>query len=485
MIQQKTVEAIYPLAEILTNNGKALVAIDDTPLKELVAYSYPAEAQLSTPSYPIEGIVAASMTKNAEGVSLHDVTMDEVVDIVAKTVSGNLDLARNTVNPLIKQVVDEVTDDMAAQTAGALQPLQVVTDHYHAVWNNPLLETLVENYARMPVAAIAPVPGLPSLTPEQLLETALTGVTRFDPDLRALIDDHDGEWLVDVYETFFRVQVDSERPRPGEAWTTEQAFARPVQFRDEILVAHFLSRKLLKSVPEGTEGDLDIYRDLMSELLAQTGRVVTRVLEQRERAKRHKQLVVDQKMPYNLELLPEQQGTIFVNGDVYNAWLAEGGSPEVLFGAAVTDREYGYNTLLENAERYREAWKRQSRVIATQVRFNRFNQLLAALERVLTRMINNIDDEILVDDRSVLHKRLQLLLSKVAEKECSDLFLLSRKLVCGLFFSHTDAEAILCAIDAVAKEHEDIEVREAALLATIEIVTEWVADLIAVKHVGA
>ncbi len=92
-----------------------------------------------------------------------------------------------------------------------------------------------------------------------------------------------------------------------------------------------------------------------------------------------------------------------------------------------------------------------------------------------------MDDEDLAVERGILHRRLADQAKDLRGRFYEDLYGTIRKLVCNAIFPHTNALQILEAIDAVCHENPKIEVREAALLATIEIVATWVAKLCRVE----
>ncbi|MNR56450.1 hypothetical protein D3C85_1770290 [compost metagenome] len=65
------------------------------------------------------------------------------------------------------------------------------------------------------------------------------------------------------------------------------------------------------------------------------------------------------------------------------------------------------------------------------------------------------------------------------------LFTTCRKVICNVVFPHTDAFEILTMLDTAAKENPTLDIREAALLAMIEYIPNWVATLITADKVTA
>lgn len=478
MISERTIEAITPLNDILTGRKVELLTLNESPLQQLAAASRPIQADIKNAAYSIHDIVQTSQQRDQNGVSIHDVVMEEIVSVASATVASNLNIARNTVNPIIKSVVEGVEEYLDTVNQGLLQPLSVTPDLFHQIWNNPILEGMVEQYENSPALTTVAPNGLPELTGEQLEALVLTGVSRLDSDLKQLLEDRGIEWLQSLYEAFYRPQQPglSDNPVP----LLSEALRHYNRYRDELVVAFCIAKKLSREVPEGTRADLTFFRDKVATIISQTGRAILKVYAKRDRANNNNELIVSFPL-LSIDYLTDSEESIIVNGEVYNRWLKDGGSPEILFGSYVTTKERGYTALLEKADYFKEAWKRQERVIATQVRFDRFNYTLNGLNNTLTREINDLPEDELVVDRAVLHKRLKELLSGITSKDLESLYCTARKLVCRTLFAHTDVEAILTSIDDTAKANPDIDVREAALLATIEIVADWVACMIVVQ----
>lgn len=477
MISENTMEATYPLAELLAKKGIALSPMPSTPLDSLVTAGHlprptkgVAEGFLPAP----EAVIAGSRSKDAFGVCHHDMAMDEIVEVVAASVSRNMDLARNVVNPMVKEAVMDAETYMEAGENIKQTRISVIPEFASPLWNSPTLSEMVSKYNETPINEVKLYLGVPhDLDQVSLLELAKTGASRFDEEVEALFESMGAEEVSNVYQYAF-----------GEAATMRSPTLNPLVRSNagptnHTLLVHLFARKLLQDPPEGVQAGLQEYRAYMADILSQTGRAVAAMIRRREVDRERRVLV--RSYPYNRDRIGEVQIDIRVNGDVYTQWLKEGGEPEVLMGAFASDQDRSYTGLLEKKERYLKEWERQERVLATTQRFNRFNTAVEAVKSAVSKQINLMDGDSLAVERGLLHRRLTEQCKDLRGRFYEDLYGTLRTLICNTIFPHTDARRILEAIDNVCHENPEIEVREAALLATIEIVATWVAKLCRVE----
>lgn len=476
MLNQNTINAVYPLADKLQRKGIQVDAISSTPLSALVDashYPMPTVGVNERPEF-VELLMEGSMAKGADGVVQHDIVMDEVVEVVAGTVARNLDMAKNRVNPMVRMVADNA--DALLSAAAEIKPtlISVDPDFYHAVWSDPILLEMIERYRETPVRAVDLYMSLPGPTDRDgLFELIRTGASRFDERLLEWYNTLPEEKIVGVFTSIFQ-------PSGGQSRVLGDHINPYVQCRNEILLTHLFSRRLYQEPPEGSGVSLDEYRSHLSAILSQSGRAVITVMRNRETDVKMRRLV--RRYPIGDKDLGSVPVSVVVNGDLYNQWLTDGGSPEVLFGAYLDDQKIHYQQLLDNAEGYAGAWGKKERILQTTNRFNRFNQAVEAITSAVATAINEMEDDELPVSRPILHARLREETAKLHGQFYNDWYHTARKLVCRVVFPHTDALQILCAIDEACVANPDIDVREAALLATIDYVSVWVSKLCKLEY---
>lgn len=100
----------------------------------------------------------------------------------------------------------------------------------------------------------------------------------------------------------------------------------------------------------------------------------------------------------------------------------------------------------------------------------------------MTRYINEQDEERLVRPKADLHAKTVSVLSTMQPKDFSDDLTALRRLVCEVLYAHTNARMVLDAMDTAEMENPEMNARECALLACIDLVARWMAAQINVKY---
>lgn len=474
MLNYNSLTAAATLAQVLDNKGLAIRPIDGTPLASLVRAGYLPNPDVGSLEMSIEErIMFGASAKNAAGVVEHDLVMDEVLEVLKKTVAWNLDIARNQVNPTIKaacEFVQQYVDDALTLKNTAIS---IRADKFHEIWDSHYLAGLIERYNETPVKEVrlnitVPMPENIA-SPLALIET---GVARFNAELETFVASMPQGYVAEIYNKIFVSRDESYNP--SLLAHLNPMYVDPTQ----ILVIFLLATRLTEVTPEGVEAGLNEYKEYVIEIMAQAARALNRVMERRESNSKRKNLISDWSR-YQADDIGINPVEIRVNADVYDKWLGEGGSPEVLFGAFVSDRNQNYDILLERKERYIKVWESQERVMATNLRLQKANHYQTGLVRAMEKQIADLPDDLLVNDRKVyvtaLHNYIREMPNNWYEE---DLFTSLRKTVCNVIFPHTNAYDILTTMDAVAKEHPDLDPREWGLLALMEFIPTWVATLI-------
>lgn len=475
MIQQNTLNVVYPLAELFQERGMKVSAMPTTAVDKLCqACHYDVIQELHPIEVdPVQAILRGSSTAGVDGAVQHDLTMDEVVEVVAETVKGNLHVARNVVNPIIKEVVADLREHMQFAENALQGEVNVAPDFYEAVWNSPTMDAMIDRYVEVAFKTIPLQLEVPQDQEGLSLENLVyTGSVSFDEDLDEVIDRCGEDTVYRLYSYIWG----GPSGRSRELNEVLKALGR-----NETLLIHLMARRLIDNPTDGVDMSLPRYNAYMADIIAQTGRHLNRLRQRRLRAQRQNILV--DSYPPERSALGRAPVTIEVNGDLYNQWLEKGGTPEAIIGAFITDQARQADALMSEKARYEKAWERHHRVLITGQRLNRFNHGVEGMRRAVSRQINDLDDEVVPVSKEILHKKLEENLSSLYGHWYETPYEYARKVVCKTIFPHTMALQILCAIDHVSDDHPGIEVREAALLATIEVVGTWVAKLCKTERV--
>lgn len=479
MITQHSINAAASLMPLLENENTQLLAKGDTPLSELTTLTTRA-GTVPTDNPDLDTLIlgqdlhANSKLRNVMGVPEHDMAMEEIAPIVAQAIGAVMSIARNQVNPMVRSVVQAVEKQLDDEGAVPETPLDVVPQYHHGIWKNPVLSDMVSRYEE----TLQPPNNLMPLaigTADVDLDAALkTGISDMDKDLEKLISAVGEVGLRELWDDFF---AQGDRSTSLNSQLDSLGVVAPYQ----LILVHMLAVHFSNEVPD-TEGvDLEAFQNYVASLRAATGRLIARRMTQLDRAIRTKRMVIHFPDDRDIQALTNEGSRvrIVVNQMVYSRWLEDGGSPEILLGSALSDKNTNYQGLLNDAERYKKVWVDYERMVRLARRNKTFNSLQAYVGSAIAKEINGLDLDTVPHTREQMHQDLTTHVSHMCATDVENLYETVRHILCNTIFKHTDALTILTEFDRLADQMDnDTDLREVATLVAINYATDWVAGMV-------
>lgn len=459
--------------EAITKQRIQLHPVQETPVAVLTDLST-FQLKLDESARALEGgfdrpDLAASLFAGAEAIapgteqSAHSVQMAESVQLLSRVLNSSLDLTQNVVNPMIDRVVQKVSAAIDTAVQAAQSPLEIVQVRSDAIFDSIYLQESVSRYGTQSREIPLKSYGVPA---SDVLARLMTGHAGMDAQLVEFFARMGEDFAISVWNRLFC---------SASASSTE-VYARPSQ-KNEAVLAYFFAAKAGVEIPDGLNVELSEWRAYCSNILASAGASIVASYDARERQRKYGRMVLE------CPSAPEPVGIVLVDGDKYSDWLAQGGTPELIFAAAYGDGNFDPTHLLARADALKADWSHVLGMFQNAVAFRRFDAMVSGLKAAITAEINDLPEDQLVGDRATYHEKLREHCTCAKQRDLSDLWHFARKAVCRVVFPQTDAEALLLAIDEQSKIHPEKPVRELALYATIEIVARWLADqLVAEQH---
>lgn len=456
MFNKSELEFVSPLALRFSNEGKVIVPLEGSPLETLmrgcninglfVDGKTLEDYSLQEVYRHLENETSTS-SSDVSKCSEHSESMDGVVAMVSKGIATLLDTTRNIVIPDIKEVLNKVQQLLDGYVTNTMDPFTVVMKESPKVFWDPLLVEMVEKFSETPAREVVPRQ-LPSLGGDVIRQKVKTGADGFDSLIDELLDGDAMEWVNSVF--IGNMELTNLNP-------------------DLAIGLHLLCKNMHNDPPEGTRMGLMDYNDHISRLIEQTGRIAYQALETHRRRRKIGTLYTSPSR------MVEGYREIEVDGEVYRKMLGEGLTPEVLFGNEFSGRRYMANQLIEVKDELISFYNREMRVRDTRHRMEKINKVREYLDKVVSLMINERDEDMLPVDRATLHKRLSDYLRSINDHEFDRLPMLVRNVVCHVFYAHTDAKRLITIGDRIGADYPDVDAREIMLMATIEYISVWVA----------
>lgn len=478
MLTRNAINAAHPVASSLAAAGTVLSVDPSTPLGQMVGACQPQADLMIRHSAALESISGydvllenASKTALVDGVIPHDGIKQDALAAAKLAVSGNLSIARNVVNPAIKKVVDEVNAAVDADSTTLTRPMNVIPLFYKPIWDSAMLPSLAGRHAGQFNDDLVLRP-LGLAVPESLDAIFVTGVPSIDAELSVFAKSLDPSYVAQIWsETFGAGASTLASVLYAPLGTPAGVYGRI----DAAIIVYLAARYIGENVPAGVNMDLGRFRGYATEIMARAGQGIMSNLQRRSRDIQRGLIVVS--VPRGA------QGNVYVLADSYNRFLANGGSPEVVFGAVIGNRVADLAVEMDPAlmAALLQDWKRTQVLLTQQALYRRQDSMVRALAVAVSRLIVDLPEDQRIVPAAKMQDMLKAQIQKLANFKQEDLWAVARSLVCGSVYAHTDAEAVILAIDSAATANPDLDIREAALLGTIDYVVQWLVEQVVVN----
>jgi hypothetical protein len=468
--------AAVPVAAQLAATGRALVATPSTMLSDLVSKSAldPQALAVITTTEDVVlnyATMVSVATDDAAGQpSMHTLAMGAYVDDIAKAVGSHISYARNTVKPLVVELAERI-----AAVAQRLKTTEVSTGVDLVIEKLPevlkdesFLDGLNYYKDRTPVEPtrleMAPK------TNEEIRELMLTGHQRTDEMIAAWMSEHDPNFARKIWAAYFGIDRDM----------MYDTFENLTQFGkiDYVLGVYLVARKIFDNVQE-SDLPLASYKERCLQIRDWAGSQLTILLKGVQLLIANKMLVV---------AMYQNERKIHVNGELYAGWLASGGKPEVIMGMLANgNRISNIDLINEKTDELERAWNTYMVLRATE-NANRFyaDYRVGIISEFTSQMGAQDESEKALNESNSQRvdnaiKAAAAWIDAQKNADLDDNFCVALHLVGCVRFCHTSAFQILNDINEACKVNPNVDVREAATLAVINYLGDWLADQITIK----
>ncbi len=486
MLTEQSVLSAVSVANKFSDRNKALIAKPNTLLNRLVDATYikingnsVLDDILETQGngYEILATAVSSLTDGKDSVSIHDEIMADSVDTIATFVNQHISYAKTEVSPKVVEMYNSLAQ-YTQNYPDNLAETTVNIDEYdipHILMD----ESFVDNMKYMDGKKILTPDAIVSIAPksnEDLLKLLLTGDERYDEQILPWASKLKNPQS--IFNSFFNASALTPE-LASRIISADRLMSEPIYNRLDTALAIYLISVNLYNNPENTEGGITLakYKDLLSQMKDFAAGLIWESLQRISLFRKNNTLIlgVDGKCA-------------IVYKPIYEAWLSTGGSPETVLGVVVSGRPiYLQGALDANSDDLKKSWNSYKTFYnASQVntRIDRFKEYLTILfDKYLGEPGN------LVTQYKEAHpgydenarKLFEEYKSTLVVADMSSLSVVALKTVAYCMHYFTDAYDILKSIEDNCAANKNLDIRESALLATIEYVTRYIMAQIAVE----
>lgn len=497
MIKESSFTGTLPVASALALTGNTAIAKPGTVLSDLVTLSAPIET-MGADGKPVittkeqEAIAAGQSDLEfigwrvqyaTEGTltdpTTHSRSMDAYIHDIAKAVTAHVAFAKNTVRPLVTEFAEAYQSYRAS-----FEPKEAADSANIRVLRLPSVlsdESFLDTFTAFKGKPILkPDTGfcLGAKTTEELQQMILIGHQRTDKMISEWVSHLPESFLFNVWTSFFCASGVATPTGEVPVAVNYEEIARLNAFdkADVALAITLISRKLEDNV-ESTNLSLERYRTIASQYVEYGRTVLLSALESIAMMIRNGTLIVDK----NVKTM-----TVSVNAEVYKPWLESGGTPEVLFGLLVDDASaFSVALIDDNKDKYAKRWEQYSAFYRNRELGNSFTYAKNFLEQQFINAMQTLtesEQEIVVKQPNLIEAnvtKVREYLASVRPQDIGDSYDVALQLVAKIRFSYTSSYQILSDIVQASGYNPNVDVREAALLAVINYVSDYMADQIA------
>jgi hypothetical protein len=463
MLSLQALNSTAPVAAMLDAKNLIVAPIPGTSLYKLCEASSTSDDHVwgdqGDRKIMIENVV--SDTNRADvvtGACIHDLEMGDLVSSVSDAVSKHLSYARTVVAPTIDDLVQRIGTSIEQTMRSDMSQLEIV------VWRLPAPmydDSLVDSFMRAkdisPEKVLAGA-HLPTDADEvQITEWMKSGNSSLDESISQYVQNMDSGKLVSIYQEMFTTASSHT-----DMWTLFNS----ADGLDSALIGFLISRKLWDNPPEGSEASLKLYEE---EMVIIRNQCAVRLGYELSRIER------DEK--YGILIRSFTRSSVEVNDAVYRKWLSEGGEHSVIFGSVMdSSPALTVDEINKNASKYKQVWE----AYCVMQKTSEANKKFAAAKEIVAvefdAMVRTADETVLpIQDREFCKKRFEAALAITKESEVTDLYSWALRLMCDSWFYKTDAFMILNGINRVKAHSPEVDVKEAAAVATLEYIAYWIS----------
>lgn len=493
MIDIDTIEAITPYVE--HNANKAIIAIPGSTLSVLTQrliekskfmVSVVDNASLRE-KFTVEdaaALIHAASIDSEEYRETHQATLDEAVSNISRIMRNNVYLARSTVLPMIDKYTEQLTKIVSEKCSRSVLALNIIEDKKRSILASPQLRSIVSDQSNRTNYDDIKVPRYhkADVSAPELVALLTTGSSVFDTVIKNWIETNELDATVKaVYNDLF---IRSAK--------NTGLFGKYINVNDyqTTIIALLLCWGLTKNIQDDIGISLSEYKDTMEAFSAACCGMISQAIRKYERGVKNKNLILQYPVSNRQFCFDDpSKNCIIVDAETYASFLEAGGRPEMIFGSYLTDRAITSEGILADAEKYIKEYTRQTARGRLTAINNTLTIVKAEMRNIAFDIVADVSNREDMDEGDVKrdvvleftgNKHLEnanRFIQAINSKDIEDYYGLMRRFVCTCYFEGSMVHALLNKIDALDPEG-DKDVNEMALVATTDLIVDWLVNQI-------
>ncbi len=490
---ERSFNTALPMAQELAGNGILLSATPSSLLSELCSTSAPIEFErklgdgvFNTVSIADYGFMLNTNTMGETGARW-GASFDDATKHLAGLIRNHISYIRNVVKPRVVEAVNEAS--VYVQELGGTNPasqLEISKLSIPEFASDPAFLILLDSFKNREVVR----PNGYSLNfnfkapPDDFKTAFTTGNARIDTLVNLWANSLDIDFLKQAWYVFF-CGGELLKTYNGSMLSQDDMFSPNLSVRLNTALAYFLIANYYDThLPDvSTNQDLSVVKNRIYDHLLFAGTTLYRAMEQINANNKAGLLVLH---------IDQLHKKITVSDEIYSKWLATGGTAEVILGILVGDKKYYVvKDIIDNTEELKRSWSRYTGVYLESVEYKKANSLRNYYRSLMSKYLTSDycdanEKEFLINNpnyhQNTLEK-VEKLLDGMKKEELLQVESVILKLIAGIKYGFTCAQTFLEDMLRVQKQNANADSNEAACVATLNYITDYLLGQIQVNKV--
>lgn len=403
--------------------------------------------------------------------------LETLVSDQGKLVSTHIGFARTVVTPIAVALAEKYQAYLSAiQPKDAASEFSIVNVKPAAILTDGFFIEALQFYKGRKLNPLSTqIPRQEARSSEELLEMLMTAETSLSASIQEWIFSKPQGWIESLWLMTFCSPNNSSAQGDsiGDLYLKDLI---PAEAAEASLAIHLWCKSLLNAPGKA---NVKASTSSFEQILDYTGTLIYASIQRIALANSSSTLVLK---------YVSGSRTMYVNGDLYPKWLEEGNVPEILLGMACSGNiNENINVIREKAESLINTWNQ----FVTVYEVKEFNNRHVYSRRALIQMFNESLNNCVEEEKEVRLRESYFAATRIRQAEAyldtrtmsqlEDVFEIALYLTAKLRFNYTSAYEILRDIDVLMKSDKKADVREAALIATINYLGDFLAENISLK----
>lgn len=478
MIKEQAFEQSIPLALVAANKSLAIYPVENTPLFELVKSTDIGNTAVAVNTEYTGSIDSQIDVRSLEDGSdniIHNKALDDIVDLLAKSVASHVSVAKNVVTPVVERIANKIIE-ITTHEIPKLDTYKINIVDLPTPMQNDAFRSSIEKAGGGIYSNPDGYLKHGERSPTALLDMMLTGSKDYDEKIREWYASKGDEFFFSIWNNLFR---DINESNPSKVKHFLDFIDSDTDGTDAALAIYLISRKLLDDTPEDTGMTLSQYNKLLNQFKDTAAVKLSREYENNDTRGRTGILVTS---------VDDRKKEVFVLNKTYTDYITNGGRNEAILGSIIS------GVIPYNVEKLRStdidtigAWDRYNLFSKTNIRVKALNFFKnTALSVFLNDLadLNEFEKGYVLEHPEHIQKcgdLAQEYINSINDKAMEDVYGFTMNLVTSCRFHYTSAQTILQSIHDITTTNKDIPVREAALIATTEYLIDYLSDQMRLK----